>query len=53
MNDPDLYTTPEQERAKMIDYENELVSRYLSNLPLSKWDKKDARKIIREREKGN
>ena len=40
---------PEDEQAKTLAYENELVRRFNAGLPLTVWDKRDAKRIIRER----
>ena len=46
---PEQFTTQEQEDAKTAAYEAELVRRFEAGLPLSAWDKADARRILRVR----
>jgi len=43
------FTTPEQAKAHRAAYEQMLVDRYRAGLAMSRWDKADARRIIRAR----
>lgn len=43
------WTTPEEAAASQRAYEDELIRRYVEKLPLTETDKRDARRLIRER----
>lgn len=43
------WTNPEEQAQIQRAYEDELVRRYEQKLPLTKLDKRDARRIIRQR----
>lgn len=43
------WTTPEEEAAKTATYEQMLVERFDKRLPMSNWDKRDARRIKAQR----
>lgn len=47
----DQFRTPEQEAEQERAYQDLLVDRYTRNLPLTKTDRAEARRIIAERAK--